>query len=154
MPTHATVNSARTHLRLTHGFAGNGFGNTEADAAAVHDALPDHHHGNNGTPIWVDPEVHPAPTSLLPPDAPDEMRPIARLTDPRERVAAWKALTNRYNQLIAMAANQRRLDVGEVFQQTVAAGFRTLGTPGSWAEVDRRLGFKKGRARRIWHGND
>jgi hypothetical protein len=147
-PTHASVNSARTHLRLTHGFEGRGFGNTEADAIAVHDALPDHYHADNGNPIWANPQP------LLPPGAPDEMRPIAMLTDPRERVAAWKALTDHYNDLIAMAARLRRADVGRVFDQTVVEGFRTSRGPGSWPEVDRRLGLNPGRAYRIWRGND
>jgi hypothetical protein len=149
VPAHATFLDAKTHLELTHGFE-VAPGTTEADAVTTHDALGDHYHRPDGNPVFV-----PAAGGImLPAGAPDEMRPIARLTSPAERVAEWRKLTDRYNTLIAMAARMRRNDVGAVFQQTVADGYRTKGTPGSWPEVDRRLGLNPGRAYRIWHGND
>lgn len=150
---HDTLTDAKRHLGLGHNHP-LPFGSTQDDALAVHDALPDHYHRPDNSPVWTGPAQLAAPQPLLPPDAPDEMRPIAMLTDPAQRVAEWRKLTDRYNTLIAMAARLRRDDVGRVFAQTVAAGYRTKGTPGSWPEVDRRLGLNPGRSYRIWHGND
>jgi hypothetical protein len=149
VPAHPLPTTARLHLGLTHGFEVAST-TTEADAATAHDALPEHYHTAVGDPVWAEP----LGVGLLPEGAPAELRTIARLSDPAERVGAWKRQIERYNELVALCARQRLDDVGRVFQQTVVDGFRTRGTPGSWPEVDRRLGLNPGRAYRIWRGNE